>query len=222
MKEFKISSFADLHQVIEDEYLSDTVTIYRGVRDINHRLIPSVGRIGDAVEEEETLLTLFKQRALPFLGDYVPDNDWEWLALAQHHGLPTRLLDWTYNPLVALYFAVEEVAANVDGAVYVTSAPTLVNTEMYPTPFSIRREVIYEPEHFAQRISAQSGLFTAHPDPTKPFRGEQLARIIIPRTLRLQFKKVLYAYGVHRGTLFPDLDGQALYAKAFVTEILED
>src|SRR5438067_2937656 len=104
-----VRSFQEYHDQIL-VYDGDTV-IFRGVRDSAFALVPKVGRPelrlrGDLLETEVELLRLFKQRALPYLKT-IPRDDWEWLAIAQHHGLATRLLDWTRNPLVAAYFAVE-------------------------------------------------------------------------------------------------------------------
>lgn len=56
---------------------------------------------------EQSLAKRFKQNAYLLLSD-IPQNEWEWLFVMQHHGVPTRLLDWTESPLVGIYFAVNE------------------------------------------------------------------------------------------------------------------
>ena len=83
--------------------------VYRGAYDANAPLLTSLDRLGGDTPHakgdlESHILRNFIRYSRPFLGRE-PANDWEHLVSAQHHGAPTRLLDWTYSPLVAAFFA---------------------------------------------------------------------------------------------------------------------
>lgn len=96
---------------------------FRGQAKAEWNLIPKFLR-GTVTCSETYLISRFKQNATLLLHQH-PKNDFEWLFLMQHHSIPTRLLDWTESPLVALYFAVTESDAD-DGALWIL-LPTVLN-----------------------------------------------------------------------------------------------
>lgn len=85
--------------------------VYRGGARAARPLLTSLDRLGGEnpahtkVDLEEHILRNFIRYSRPHLDEARPHNDWEMLITAQHHGVPTRLLDWTYSPLVAAFFA---------------------------------------------------------------------------------------------------------------------
>jgi hypothetical protein len=91
---------------------------YRGMPDTAQELCTSLTRLGaDYGRRETPLLRTFRRYALRYGAP--GDSIWNWMAIGQHHGLPTRLLDWTYSPFVALHFATDDVDHfNVDGVVW--------------------------------------------------------------------------------------------------------
>ncbi len=101
--------------------------IYRGLSQFDYQLKTSLTRLGGPYERLEFhLLRNFKKYA--HRPDIVNNTDWDWLALAQHHGLPTRLLDWTYSPLVALHFATADITQfNRDGIIWALNYEELKN-----------------------------------------------------------------------------------------------
>lgn len=211
MEEIRISSFSELHDALES-LKSKQNTIFRGQKDATWPILTSVGRLQpyrDVTPEymEKRLFQLFRESAVPHIV-HEPKSDWEWLALGQHHGLPTRLLDWSYNPMVATFFAVEN-ESDTDSAIYTFWGGRMMTIEKDPHPLEVNAVVRYRPAHVTNRITAQSGLFTVHNDPGTPFEHKSLLKIVIANDCRLDIKKTLYKYGVSRKSLFPGLDGLA-------------
>ena len=91
---------------------------YRGHADAKWKLVPGYHRSRREISET-TLLARFKQSAA-MLAELQPRDDFDWLFLMQHYGVPTRLLDWSESPLVALYFAVQDAGncVELDGALW--------------------------------------------------------------------------------------------------------
>jgi len=206
-----IETFEDLHKAI-GKYAGKPA-VFRGVRDAeNHKLVTKLGRLKlkkdrVLVKEEAVILRLFKQQSRPYL-DWIPIDDWEWLALGQHYGLPTRLLDWTRNPLVAAFFAVEKEYSG-ESAIYIYRNDKFIRTDLETNPFKRERIGKFIPNHISRRITAQAGLFTIHPNPDEEFQDSSVDKLIIAESARKAIKKTLSSYGINRATLFPDLDGLA-------------
>jgi len=91
---------------------------FRGMADIAWSLETSLSRLGgDFARLERHLIRNFRKYAYQESGEHA--SLWNLLALAQHHGLPTRLLDWTYSPYVALHFVTDDVErADSDGVIW--------------------------------------------------------------------------------------------------------
>jgi hypothetical protein len=103
--EHEIASITDLLNVLPKIQKGHKTVWYRGHANHEWHLEPSLSRC-NRLGAELQLIKQFKQNAFQFL-QRPPENEWEWIFLMQHYAVPTRLLDWTENPLIGLYFAVE-------------------------------------------------------------------------------------------------------------------
>ncbi len=219
----KICSICDFYRFLEDYCQKPYKMIFRGVRSSKYKLIPSIGRIQRKgqnvdVEEEKLSLKIFKHRSYPFTKEFHHDN-LELLSIAQHHGMPTRLLDWTKNPLVSVYFAVEnpldeaKLKLSEYSAVYVYKTTRLAKLDSTFDPFRVQHVERFVPKHWNARITSQGGSFTVHPEPHKAWKPKKLEIVKIHHCIRNPIKKILDKLGVNAGTIYPGLDGIAQHVK---------
>jgi hypothetical protein len=106
-KQDKFRSIGEFLGKLGAVYKNKAAVWFRGQAVAKWQLQPSIMRPPHSADDEVVLLKKFKQNAVPLI-DAVPNREADWLFLMQHHSVPTRLLDWTESPLVALYFAVAE------------------------------------------------------------------------------------------------------------------
>jgi hypothetical protein len=212
MADTRIASFAQLHHALH-RYQRSNLWLFRGHSDLEWRLVPKAGRPPFDGYEDRHLFEAWARRSVEFF-EPGPRDDWDDLAVAQHHGLATRLLDWSFNPLVALFFAVWESRAS-DAVLYAYYSSHYVDPESV-SPFDFSGVRRFKPKGFAQRIIRQSGILTVHGPPTTELDqallpGDILEKIIIEESYRSRLLFDLSYYGINRLSLFPDLDGLAAH-----------
>lgn len=235
---YRLKSWDAFLRLIADPPYSNWA--YRGERDERWPLYSSLSRYlrnfnvhAEAwTLQEARILRVFKRKAHQFLEQPPePDDDFQWLALMQHHGGPTRLIDFTWSPYVAAFFALERTTE--DGVIWalnpgrIDSSRALKHSRMDPRirgnferyflKGNHRFIWMGEPYAMNRRLIAQSGTFAVPGVLDAPLEeiiaesGQEniLAKFVLTNAVRETGMRELYRMNITYGTLFPDLDGLA-------------
>jgi hypothetical protein len=206
----------------------------RGHASFSWKLLPTISRpleyaglqtSGFDRDRELYLLNRFRRYSRAYLERDVDEK--ELMFLARHHGLPVRILDWTANPLVALYFAcANDQNMKNDGAIWAIlrcQHPHKYFYDFYKSTQPLLKlrgvKIIYAP-YVSPRIVAQSCNFTIQDTPDKElqtynpsayaqkdFDIKRLEKWSIPSDMKVEFLRILERCGINERALFPDLDG---------------
>ena len=198
--------------------------LFRGQKD-DFPLIPKIARLkpkDDLFTTEQSLLQEFKRTNPLLLESQRPLDDWDYLTIGQHFGLPTRLLDWSNNALTALWFAIwgndQENENAADAVVWMLMADSEdfdIDIEKIH-PFDIGETKIFRPRIIKQRINNQSGVFciqSSEEIKEKVALNEadsftkKLLKIKIPADKFQDIRTDLNTLGVNAFTIFPELEG---------------
>jgi len=225
-KTFTVSSFKEYQDIILN-IPDDQFILYRG-QNQDKTLLPKIARfdVPNVEQMEREMLEDFQRRSVHLI-DYQPASSWDWLALAQHHGMATRLLDWTENPLIALWFSISpptDINIYEYSVVWGFNVPQedIINVTVDHDPFSGVGNKVFKPNHITKRISAQFGWFTIHKsspgqrfiafEHNKDYR-DRLFKIKVKRKCFAECKRRLHNFGINSASMYPDIDGLAKHVE---------
>lgn len=211
----------------------DRMAWFRGQSVLAWKLVPSLARNkGKNLSAESAILKRFVQSATPIL-ERRPESEWEWSFLMQHHRAPTRLLDWTESPLVALYFLAISNSRSA-GALWCLD-PIALNRhanqqfdfKLELPSFADKNLDNYLPSRVSEgsavlnpiaaigprssaRMAAQLGTFTVNHRSHTPIEevgdGKHIWRYVVPATAKATMLKELRFLGYSSLTIFPEPD----------------
>lgn len=191
---------------------ADGTWLFRGHGDAAWTLVPAIGRQSSAsayrLVDEKILFEDFVREAMRSL-DTDGFTELEWLAVAKHHGLPTRLLDWSANPMLAAWFATEDESMASDAEILALRVPPVRRLKIAPVfgaPGSTPAIVDVPPR--AARITAQQGCFSLHPDPQLAWQpappAYDVAAFAVPASEKADFRRLLHVFGYDAQKLYGD------------------
>ena len=214
----KIQTVSELVEIADklpsDDYVGGW--FYRGQGDANWELEPKAHRYphnSDKTFDFKFKMWLKQAHKYPEL-EY--DNELEAMAIAQHHGFATKLLDWSSNILTAAFFACSS-QLDKDGKIFAyfpTQYAYLQKGVLVPGG-DPTRVIGYQPKGIAARLKAQSGYFTYHKESEfrikneyfEPGKHYTLHEWLVPAEAKVHLILLLDRLSVNYKTLFPDLDG---------------
>lgn len=194
---------------------ADSRWVFRGLGSKDFDILPKAGRKREyRAAAEKAVLETFRRRAGEFVDGSRIATDWDVLALAQHHGAPTRLMDWTTNPLIACHFAATSEPGcgnSKDGMIlaYRVGARDIIDTTRYD-PWRLPSDGFILPRYLTYRMNHQGGLFSVHRQPGTPeFDQSKLKKdgFLIPKDMRHHMRRRLFYFGVDSQRVMGGLDG---------------
>lgn len=226
----EVNSLEEYLGYVNRNHASDKrfLSMFRGQSE-DFPLLPKLARLyndarimGDFFDTERAMLDEFERQAAIYTNFSM--TQWELMSLAQHHGMATRLLDWTENPLLAMWFSVVKPAKDKKPAVVWVlnpSAGDYLDVKGTQTVDDIAKTKIVIPRHSNVRVRVQAGLFTAHfigqrgqkftpLERNRNFR-RKLDKFVIPAESFPAIRSDLDRCGINSGTMFPDLSGLAAH-----------
>ena len=218
------TSISDFDEWVSTVSNSKKTVVYRGQRKYRP-LLPSISRNNQpskVLSIEKKLLKAFKKEAKGCL-HLIPETDWDWLVVGQHHGLPTRVLDMSYDPYVALWFALERHQQNDSAPEVWVLKPApgdIIDSLENSRPFHGTRTKLFDTDFKIPRIKEQDGCFILFkyienseecfvPLEKNIIISKRIERIRLAKSAASKMLKEIEKRGFKKARLFPNIDDVA-------------
>lgn len=220
-KDWHCTSLDDFDIWVKENRKRNNRSVFRGQRKF-YPLLPSISRennAGNLIKNEKALLLELKKQGKKCL-QIEPENDWEWLVVGQHHGLPTRILDWSFSPYVALWFALEKSHEKNSAPEVWAFSPEksdFIDSLSDTSPFQGSRTKIFETDFKIPRVREQKGCFTLFKYIDKKTSGfvplernskvrKNICRVRVSVRNSGEMLEAIERKGIKSSNLFPDID----------------